>query len=232
MYDPMTVAFEIYLGSKKKKNGHYRDSFITIWHVDPESDGSDDSCGWTFPKVTKEERMFLHKVAEDQFPEMFARKIALKEEKSYAYLCYNQDIYGCIYWMWRHFNRTISKAVWQYGDYLSNRELQYVYQLAYNPVDNFQHHKLNTVEEFEEFLFLVYRCWKAYKRKWYRHPRYHFWHWKIQFHPFKRLKRRYWDKCCICGKRGFKSSAIGDWSGTKRWHQECDTAQIKSPKPM
>lgn len=62
----------------------------------------------------------------------------------------------------------------------------------------------------------------------YRHPRWHIRHWKIQFHPIQNLKRRYWDKCCVCGKRGFKSSAIGDWNGTKIWHQECD---ITSKQP-
>lgn len=36
MYDPKTRAHEIYIGKKQKKNGHYRNAFITIWHNDPE----------------------------------------------------------------------------------------------------------------------------------------------------------------------------------------------------
>lgn len=224
MHDPMTVAHEIYLGSKKKKNGHYRNSFITIWHVDPETDGTDDSCGFSRPKISADEREMLRKIAIDQFGQLFARKVALKEEKSYAYICYNQDIYGCIYWMWRHFNRITNKAVWQYGNHLTNKECQYVYQLAYNPVDNFQSHKINTIEEFEEFLFLIYRAYKAYKRPWYKHPRWHVHHWHIQFRPWQRLKRRYWDKCCVCGKRGFKGGAMSDWDGTRIWHDHCDTS--------
>jgi len=222
MHDPKTVAFEIYLGSKKKKNGHYRSPLITIWHNDPETDGSDDSCGWTFPKITKDEKDWLHKVAKDQYCQLFSRTVALIENDPYAYICYNQDTYGVIYWMWRHFNRTINKAVWQYGKPLENKELQYVYQLATDPVDNFQHNQINNVKDFEEFIYLVYRCWKRYKRKWYQHPRWHIHHWSIQFHPLQSIKRRYWDKCCKCGKRGFKSSAIGDWNGTRLWHQECD----------
>ena len=53
MHDPLTVAFEIrYLWKKYGQRGqteferNYRESFITIWHKDPERDGSDDSCGW------------------------------------------------------------------------------------------------------------------------------------------------------------------------------------------
>lgn len=50
MHDPMTVAFEIKYPWKEKPtkyfpNGH-RDTFITIWHVDPEKNGNDDSCDW------------------------------------------------------------------------------------------------------------------------------------------------------------------------------------------
>lgn len=53
MHDPMTVAFEIrYPWLKWGKLGRdewhrtYREPFITIWHVDPEHGGSDDSCDW------------------------------------------------------------------------------------------------------------------------------------------------------------------------------------------
>lgn len=57
MHDPMTVAFEIrypwkaYSREKREASTsdfvkNYRESFITIWHVDPETDGSDDSCDW------------------------------------------------------------------------------------------------------------------------------------------------------------------------------------------
>jgi len=133
MHDPKTVSFEIYLGSKKKKNGDYRNAFITIWHNDPEKDGTDDSCGWCFPKITKEENEYLDKVAKDQYSQMFSRKIALIEKKSYAHILYNQDTYGVIYWMWRHFNKKFNKVAWQYGKPLSNKELNCIYELSTNP---------------------------------------------------------------------------------------------------
>lgn len=232
MHDPKVVAFEIYLGAQKKKNGQYRSSFITIWHNDPETDGSDDSCGWSFPKISDAEREWLKKVAKDQYHQMLAKTVAERENKSYAYICYDQDVYGIIYWMWRHFNRELKKETWQYGSHLSNKELQYIYQMATNPVDNFQGHDPKTFDNFEQMLFLIYRCWKKYHRKWWQHPRWHFHHWSIQFRPYQRLKRRFWDKCCMCGKRGFKGSAIGDWNGTKIWHPECDNSyDVKSPSP-
>jgi hypothetical protein len=50
MHDPLTVAFRIKYPWKGKPSHFfpkgYRDTFITIWHKDPEKDGSDDSCDW------------------------------------------------------------------------------------------------------------------------------------------------------------------------------------------
>jgi hypothetical protein len=115
---------------------------------------------------------------------------------------------------------------------MSNHDLQYVYQLATNPIDNFQNYKNNTLEEFETFVRLIYKAYCAYKRPWYKHPRWHIHHWRIQFHPLQQLKRRYWDKCAICGKRGFKGSAHSDWDGKRLWHSECDqTAKISDLQP-
>ena len=49
MHDPSTVAFEIkypFPEEVNKKTGYvYRRPIITIWHEDPCTDGTDDSCG-------------------------------------------------------------------------------------------------------------------------------------------------------------------------------------------
>lgn len=241
MYDPMTVAHEIRY-PWKNKHGH-RDSFITIWHVDPEKrtrgTRRDDSCGWFSPPYTEAEEKIVKKLAKDQYSSIFAKKVAYEEEKSYAYICLNQDCYGAIYWMWRAMKNIFNKKVpWQYGVPMSNKEVQYIYQLAYNPVDNFQHHMKGLMEpgakgmeKFEEFVMLLFRAFRSYYRPWYKHPRWHIHHWSIQFRPWQRLKRRYWDKCSVCGKRGFKGSAIGDWDGTRIWHDHCDQGR-KQPTPI
>jgi hypothetical protein len=60
MHDPLTVAFEIKYPWRKWGNSGrtewekgYRESFITIWHLDPQTDGSDDSCDWFGSKRTR-----------------------------------------------------------------------------------------------------------------------------------------------------------------------------------
>ena len=202
----MTVAHEIRLLPKYNRKGNYRTPLITIWHVDPESDGTDDSCGWSRVKLTDEERKYIKKVAKDQYDQLYARKAAIREGKDYASVCYNQDTFGTIYWLWRVFSK--GKEVWQYGKHLSNEDFQYVMQLATNPVDNFQSHKNNTLEEFETFVTYLYSVYKTKKRPWYKHPRWHILHWKIQFHPWQKFKRRWLEKCCKCGKRGFTGLMI------------------------
>lgn len=237
MHDPMTVAHEIKYPWRNKHG--YRNSIITIWHVDPEKrncNRKDDSCGWFSPPYSEEEKSKIDKLIKEQYSNLFAKKIAYEEDKSYAYVCYNQDCFGAIYWMWRAMKNLLNKKVaWQFGVPLTNKEYQYIYQLATNPVDNFQHHMKGIMEPgqkgfeaFEEFCFLIYRCYRIYYRPWYKHPRWHIRHWKIQFHPWQQFKRRYLDKCCECGKRGFKGSVYGDWNGTKTWCNDCEEKKYKT----
>lgn len=46
MHDPSSVAFDIKYPWRAYPDSDYRESFITVWHEDPELDGTDDSCDW------------------------------------------------------------------------------------------------------------------------------------------------------------------------------------------
>lgn len=230
MHDAMTVAHEIHLGRRRKKSGQYRCAFITIWHVDPEKGSlgcrDDDSCGWFSPPYTEEERSKVEKLAKDQYEQIFARQVAQDNDKSYASICHNQDGYGAVYWSWRAL-KAMGKRGWQYGKPLTLKEIDAIYQLATNPVDNIQStvKNIRNVNQFVDFFFTVWRAYRRFYRPWYQHPRWHIHHWRIQFHPWQNLVRRYWLKCSVCGKRGFKSSPMADWGGTKHWHQHCDQSR-------
>lgn len=65
MHDPMTVAFDIKSPFRGKPSQWspkgYRETWITIWHVDPEADGTEDSCdwfGWKRPLSPEERAIF------------------------------------------------------------------------------------------------------------------------------------------------------------------------------
>jgi hypothetical protein len=70
------------------------------------------------------------------------------------------------------------------------------------------------------------------RRPWYRHPRWHFWHWQLQIHPVQTFKRWAFTRCASCGGRfpwgtsGWTNSWSGDgpqWFKSERdlHHNDC-----------
>lgn len=240
MYDPMTVAFEIKYpwrkyGRRAKTPWErgYRSPFITIWHVDPEIPGrgsrTDDSCGWFRPPTTKEEREKVRKIGEEQWRDIFRQRaiVAEGDPERYAHVCYEPSAYDAVYWAWRRIKREDTKHIWQYGrerNYLSQGELEAIYSLAASPVNNLRItvSGVQNAEDCADFFMTVYGAYRRHHRPWYRHPRWHVWHWKLQIHPLQQLKRGLIDRCAGCGKRfGFGRVAMGEWSGKRIWHDEC-----------
>lgn len=238
MHDPMTVAHEIYLRGKKDKKGNYRSPIITIWHVDPEKDGTDDSCGWfirsrhvdkkLMEKVIKEfEFNFRHNYwfNDAGFPQFSVSATTLNMYNTASWIVF-MDLYG---------NGGYSKKARRKHDEFMKKHLVDILRFAENPVDSL--HASITMkygcelkeDRPKEFARTVLCDVMRKLRPWYKHPRWHIHHWKIQFHPWQQFKRRYWDKCCVCGKRGFRGSAIGDWNGTKIWHSQCDSNAAVKP---
>ncbi len=137
MYDPKTVAFS--------------NRWFTIWHVDPETDGSDDSCDWFGDRKTR---------ANGWYPVVLDCYNALSEDTRRGV--------DFVWWHWRN--------------------------------------KLG--------------------RRWWRHPRYHVHHWKLQVYVIQALQRWLWSRCCICGKRfrWGESVVTNSWhsSGPRWFHGETD----------
>lgn len=239
MHDPMTVAHEIFLGAKRNKNGNYKSPLITIWHVDPEKDGTDDSCGW-FIRHRHVNKEIYAKVLKDF--EFEFKNNSLFNDAGYpkfstigvALSLYSRAAWT--YFIWKHGGETSGKPHRQYKKFMRKYLYDFI-AFAENPLDSI-HGAINMVYGVEakesritHFTDVILTDILRKDRPWYRHPRWHIHHWKIQFHPWQNFKRRYWDKCCVCGKRGFKSSPMADWNGAKRWHQECDAAMISKLKP-
>lgn len=160
MHDPMTVAF--YFWS------------ITIWHVDPEKDGIDDSCGWVFPHLTKKER------AEAE-------------------------------------------------------------TLITNPGDNIKSFfKGKSEDEMINHVSRIFRLHKRVQRPWWKHPRWHFWHWKIKVGLISNFKRWAFSRCQICKGRfkwgetpvgyGFGASGPRWFKNEKVRHSTCETEGRKEER--
>lgn len=236
MHDPMTVAHEIYMGAKKKKNGHYKSPLITIWHVDPEKDGTDDSCGW-FKRKRHLNKELYQKVLSD-FEFEFKHNTWFNEGgyPNFSVMGVTLCMYSRAAWtyfIWKNNGNPSGKANRKYKAFMNKYLFEFLH-FAENSIDSlhdsiFMKYGVEKKEDrIEHFTSIVLADIIRKDTKWWQHPRWHIHHWKIQLHPLQNLKRRYWAKCCICGKRGFKGSAMGDWDGTKLWHQECDRTQ-KNP---
>ena len=138
MHDPLTVIHTFHwprthtrVWKNKEASGQYtyKNPFITLWHKDPERDGSDDSCGWFSPHLTR-------------------------------------------------------------------KELEWCKELIEYPHDNLQSFfgDAQDTHEMRWRLAVIIRNYKKSKRPWWRHPRWHIWHWRIQVHPWQNFKRKLFGK--------------------------------------
>lgn len=212
----MTVAFEIKWPWFWMR---YRPPIVTIWHVDPETDGSDDSCGWAFPRLTKHQKSMCGHCGYCEAQTPWFQRDPVKRISSPADA--EALMRGLILGVARMLRVKLS---W-------NEVCKMACDLTHNCHDNFQGslcHLPGWHTNFEEdrhderelratgLFSNVARVILQKKRPWYRHPRWHVWHWKIQIHPFANFKRWMFSRCCKCGK-GFR---WGEAPCTANWNSK------------
>lgn len=186
MHDPMTVAHEI-RWPKKDKYG-YNKILITIWHVDPEKDGTDDSCGW-FKRAHHGDKLILEKI-EKEFLFNFKHNYWFDANgyRQFSTSGLVLNMYRTALWeVFRNLNKV---------DRFLRRYLAEILFFAENPVDcigNGITRKFgNPIDEehMRGFARTVYGDILRRTQPWYKHPRWHIHHWKIQIHwPKWRRKR-------------------------------------------
>lgn len=156
MHDPKTVAFDLKIPigrSKPVKPGAMGFPrywyLVTIWHVDPERNGDEDSCGWSFAHLDAAEKAAADDLIINEFDNVRS---------------------------WFATARDDDEAKWQ-----------------------------------------LRRLWRLHKtelRPWWKHPRWHVWHWQIQIHAIQRFKRWAFSRCAGC-RKGF---TWGYAPTTNQWH--------------
>ena len=109
---------------------------------------------------------------------------------------------------------------------LTDKELVWCKGLIEHPEDNLQHFFADArdTHEMRGRLAIIIRNYKGFKRPWWKHPRWHFWHWRLQVHPLQNLKRWLFTRCAGCGQRlGWHSPAFAGWSQGERgtYHRQC-----------
>lgn len=237
MHDPSTVAFDIKYPWRGKPSKFwpkgYRATFITIWHEDPLDfkgkcmDRDDDSCGWRTPLMRADEKDAWRSRSDYEYTCVFSKRHNTARGESFARVCYEpESTHDAVYWIWRAIRHEHLKdkwwyrTLWRYSSAPSPRELEAIQNLASNPVDNLQYtfqHEIKDAETFWPFYRSVLRAYWRHARPWYKHPRWHFWHWRFQVHPWQTFRRWAFSRCAGCGKRfAWGESPVGfSWDPPK-----------------
>lgn len=219
MHDPSTQAFKIkypwFRRSKWFPEG-YHDPFITIWHEDPETDGTDDSCGW-FMRTRHGDKAMLEKI----------RKNFESEWDSEYGGWFNKDgtprlsVSAIAINMFSTAIHAMTKYDWDARKKFMRNHLYDILIFAENNVDSMHDGIVQKYgpekrdERISQHAGMIYSWILRAQRPWYRHPRWHIWHWKLQVHPLQSFKRWAFTRCSKCHK-GFKwgESCVGnEWNG-------------------
>lgn len=245
MHDPSTVAHEIKSPFRcppdKLFPEGYRRTLVTIWHEDPETDGSDDSCGWFIrarhldPALrTRVRRDFRFNWTwsggwfdEQQRPKFSSAAITLLMVQRAAYEYFEGS--------WSKVERFLRKhaaAILIFGE---------------NGHDSMHDIIVNrwkstaSVEARADECADIVLAWVARQdRPWWRHPRWHVHHWRVQVHWVQNFKRWAFSRCAACGKRfrwGYAPVSHMWDGGGPRWfrsepevyHGQCSRYVPKQP---
>ncbi len=252
MHDPCTQAFVIpwryrwsTLGSKPWR---YWEPLITIWHKDPERGGSDDSCGWSRPKLNEVQRDIVRTLAGDEARNPWFASLSAKENTN-PVECENY-IRGAILMVSRCFEnrKCIRRPV------TLEEATKWAVILTHNSVDNFRnslcflsgyhsnwyHGETPNTEKEDEYwreenarsFFNAIGAFILRERRfWFQHPKWHIHHWELQIHPLQAFKRWAFSRCCKCGGRFKWGALVGtdswnsdgpSWRGEKQvYHMDC-----------
>lgn len=239
MHDPMTVAFDI-PSYEFRRRFSWLPHLATIWHVDPERDGTDDSCGWFMrsrhgdPKVLEQ----IVKRYECEWDRVFESGRAVyhcglfrpdgQPQFSVPGVVLNLFFIAAI----EHFDSN-GHTNWRKAKKFMNKHLLDILLFAENPTDSLfdgitrkfeigceeDYTDRRRTERIRSMASCVYAWILRAERPWYKHPKWHFWHWHVQVHHLQLLRRWLLSRCCVCGK-GFKwgESPVGNWgSPPPRW---------------
>lgn len=255
MHDPDTQAFVIPYGWKDEsfpsgKKWRYWKPFITIWHHDPERGGSDDSCGWSRPRLKPYQSEIVKSLAHDEARRPYFMQLDARSNTDpiMAETLLRQAFHLIGRCLRNRGHRWMAPSVRECA--------QWAAEMAANPNDNFRsslcfesgYHSNwyrdgipNTTDQDvffrEENAKSFFGAILAYvlreRRFWFQHPKWHVHHWRLQFHLGQTFKRWAFSRCCKCGGRfswGY-APTTNSWNGHgPRWfksepdvfHGSCD----------
>lgn len=222
---------------------------FTLWHVDPCTDGTDDSCGW-FMRSRHGDKEVLERIKK-RF-EFDWDRVFTSESRKHTYFCGlfcpdgdpHFSVHGIV------LNLFFIACCEVFGSYdkavpFMRKHLFEILFFAENTTDSMfdgitrkfeigcgeKHTPQRRQERIHNTAGCIYAWILRNSRPWYRHPRWHIRHWKLNIRFFQKFHRWAFARCCKCGKRFTKwgdCNVIGNWDGDRIWHGDCD--RIGEPK--
>ena len=214
MHDPMALICTVRYPWGHRSKGTvtcYWDDFILGWHVDSEKDGSDDSCGW-FIRARHLDQKLLKQVE---------RTFEIEWESN-GYGWFNKDgsprigLNNLTLDMFRRACMKYYNNSWRKTNKFLKKHLLDIITLADGTFDSLND-LLNNKYEYErsrrigDFAATILSCIARWDRPWYKHPKFHFWHYQLTIRPLQNFKRWAFGRCAKC-KKGFPWGA-DVWSG-------------------
>ena len=216
----------------------YRNTFLTVWHVDPERGGSDDSCGYSRVRLTKHQIERLRNACwhEAKHPHF----LRCRDKEWSGSLEEVESLYrGLVFLVClvMRIKVTLDEVA------LYAIKATHVHDCgkagsAFCFLPGYHSNNVNDSESDREDYFHGILCNVASqvltnRRPWWKHPKWHFWHWKFQCHPLQTFKQWAFSRCSKCGK-GFSwgyCPCTNSWNGTgplwfrsekDTFHSDCD----------
>lgn len=233
MHDPKTLAFEIKWPWRKygkrgrnKFEQNYRETAVSIWHVDPDRRGDDDSCGW-FMRSRHGKKEVLERIVK-RYDFDWDQSFESGGSTYYTHLFYDKTAgLSCgapamstmgitlnlfFHAAMEHFDDGREK--WERARRLAGKFMQkHLFEIllfAENPCDSLHVSICNLYngdvgperreERIREFAHIVYGWVLRATRPWYKHPRWHLHHWEINVSFLLKFKRWAFSRCQKCGK--------------------------------
>jgi len=199
-----------------------------VWHIDPERNvpdqRRDDSCGWFPRNLTPELRRGVdelcsksHEDVQARIQQAFdrwtipdARYPSLKEmPMDIAFATHLMTLM----WIDRLSFRRWERRLWRRGTPMG-RITKLAASLAFSTVDN-----LNFADDVPRYIRLLAAAYRRDLRPWWKHPRWHVHHWRINFDLTRNLRRMF-QRCPACNKAlGF--GCVPHGYGDKLYHGTC-----------
>lgn len=233
MHDPQVLAFNIKIPFTNIR-------LIDIWHVDNCKDGTDNNCGWHMRARHGDKKVLKEIISAFKFEwssgvpfGWFDKETGRKPNYSSQAITLGMfriaanEVFG-------HWSKKADRFL-RYNIFHILHFAENSCDSLYTSITNHYYFKLsekdkrsddrcqNLDDRIEEMARCIYAWILNQNRPWWKHPRWHFWHWKLQIHSLQAIRRKWISRCHICGKRfsNHNEPVIGrHWDNPpKRWFE-------------